>query len=147
MYNSQIHLIEYSCRCITSAMAPVFVKISNELNRIKLLLNNQLDSDYRKSVWSPFVCGECRICRSSTGPKNTKKSTSWATTVRIRVGFIEDVGCNTVTGSKLGQYKTRSALCAESCCYYHGYIHESRNVTETHGNTIYVIAKVPLDGL
>ena len=48
-------------------MAPVFVKFSNELNRIKLLLNNQLDSDYRKSVWSPFVCGECRICPSSNG--------------------------------------------------------------------------------
>ena len=77
-------------KCLTSAfltsliMAPVFVKLNeNELNRIKLLLNNQLDSDYRKSVWSPFVCGDVESVKVQTVPKNTKKSTSWATTVWI----------------------------------------------------------------
>ena len=35
------------------------------------------------SVWSPFICGECRIFKVQTVPKNTKKSTSWATAVWI----------------------------------------------------------------
>ena len=55
----------------------------NELNRIKQFLNNQLDRDYRKSVWSPFVCGDVESVKVQTVPKNMKKSKLWAMAVWI----------------------------------------------------------------
>ena len=72
-------------------MAPVFEKFSNELNRIKLLLNNQLDSDYRKLVWSPFVCGDVESVKVQTVPKNTKKNTRGYGSIGPSIGIVMGV--------------------------------------------------------